>query len=67
MNVVFARSDLPGYQYACHGWMGIPGAIPVDSSAEKKADTVLIMLTTSLNPDDEKRTLDDPRSFGIRA
>jgi CheY-like chemotaxis protein len=26
-------------------------------SQEKKADTVLIMLTTSLNPDDEKRTL----------
>jgi CheY-like chemotaxis protein len=24
---------------------------------EKKADTILIMLTTSLNPDDEKRTL----------
>jgi len=33
--------------------------------AEKKADTVLIMLTTSLNPDDEKRTLEIPEVSGF--
>jgi CheY-like chemotaxis protein len=33
--------------------------------AEKKADTVLIMLTTSLNPDDEKRTLQIPEVSGF--
>lgn len=32
---------------------------------EKKADTVLIMLTTSLNPDDEKRTLAIPEVSGF--
>jgi CheY-like chemotaxis protein len=32
---------------------------------EKKADTVLIMLTTSLNPDDEKRTMAIPEVFGF--
>jgi CheY-like chemotaxis protein len=32
---------------------------------EKKADTVLIMLTTSLNPDDEKRTLAIPEISGF--
>jgi CheY-like chemotaxis protein len=32
---------------------------------EKKADTVLIMLTTSLNPDDEKRTLAIPEVAGF--
>ena len=32
---------------------------------EKKADTVLIMLTTSLNPDDEKRTLSIPEVSGF--
>jgi len=32
---------------------------------EKKADTVLIMLTASLNPDDEKRTLAIPEVSGF--
>jgi CheY-like chemotaxis protein len=32
---------------------------------EKKADTVLIMLTTSLNPDDEKRTHSIPEVSGF--
>jgi CheY-like chemotaxis protein len=32
---------------------------------EKKADTVLIMLTTSLNPDDEKRTRAIPEISGF--
>jgi CheY-like chemotaxis protein len=32
---------------------------------EKKADTVLIMLTTSLNPDDEKRTRAIPEVSGF--
>ena len=32
---------------------------------EKKADTILIMLTTSLNPDDEKRTLAIPEISGF--
>jgi CheY-like chemotaxis protein len=32
---------------------------------EKKADTVLIMLTTSLNPDDEKRTHTIPEISGF--
>jgi CheY-like chemotaxis protein len=32
---------------------------------EKKADIVLIMLTTSLNPDDEKRTLAIPEVAGF--
>jgi CheY-like chemotaxis protein len=32
---------------------------------EKKADTVLIMLTTSLNPDDEKRTRSIPEVSGF--
>lgn len=32
---------------------------------EKKADTVLIMLTTSLNPDDEKRTIAIPEVSGF--
>jgi len=32
---------------------------------EKKADTVLIMLTTSLNPDDEKKTQDIPEVSGF--
>ena len=32
---------------------------------EKKADTVLIMLTTSLNPDDEKRTQAIPEISGF--
>ncbi len=32
---------------------------------EKKADTVLIMLTTSLNPDDEKRTHGIPEVSGF--
>ena len=32
---------------------------------EKKADTVLIMLTTSLNPDDEKRTHAIPEVSGF--
>jgi len=32
---------------------------------EKKEDTVLIMLTTSLNPDDEKRTLAIPEVSGF--
>jgi len=34
---------------------------------EKKADTVLIMLTTSLNPDDEKKDPRDAGGFRIRA
>jgi CheY-like chemotaxis protein len=34
-------------------------------SQEKKAETVLIMLTTSLNPDDEKRTLSIPEVSGF--
>jgi CheY-like chemotaxis protein len=32
---------------------------------ERKADTVLILLTTSLNPDDEKRTLTIPEVSGF--
>ena len=32
---------------------------------EKKASTVLIMLTTSLNPDDEKRTFQIPEVSGF--
>jgi CheY-like chemotaxis protein len=34
-------------------------------SPEKKAHTVLIMLTTSLNPDDEQRTLAIPEVSGF--
>ena len=34
-------------------------------SQEKKSHTVLIMLTTSLNPDDEKRTLAIPEVSGF--
>ena len=36
-----------------------------EKAGEKKADTVLIMLTTSLNPDDEKRTLAIPEVSGF--
>ena len=58
-DLIFLDINMP----AMDGWefLGIYRTLP----AEKKADTVLIMLTTSLNPDDELRTRAIPEVSGF--
>lgn len=58
-DLIFLDINMP----AMDGWEFLAQyqTLPV----EKKADTVLIMLTTSLNPDDEKRTLEIPEVSGF--
>jgi CheY-like chemotaxis protein len=58
-DLIFLDINMP----AMDGWEFLAQyqTLPI----EKKADTVLIMLTTSLNPDDEKRTLEIPEVSGF--
>jgi CheY-like chemotaxis protein len=58
-DLIFLDINMP----AMDGWefLGQYRTLPPD----KKADTILIMLTTSLNPDDEKRTLAIPEVSGF--
>jgi len=58
-DLIFLDINMP----AMDGWEFLAQyqALP----QERKADTVLIMLTTSLNPDDEKRTLTIPEVSGF--
>ena len=58
-DLIFLDTNMP----AMDGWEFL--AQYQTLPAEKKADTVLIMLTTSLNPDDEKRTLEIPEVSGF--
>ncbi|HEV3413368.1 MAG TPA: response regulator [Puia sp.] len=58
-DLIFLDINMP----AMDGWefLGQYRTLP----PERKADTVLIMLTTSLNPDDEKRTRSIPEVSGF--
>lgn len=58
-DLIFLDINMP----AMDGWefLGQYRTLP----AEKKTDTVLIMLTTSLNPDDEMRTRAIPEVSGF--
>jgi CheY-like chemotaxis protein len=58
-DLIFLDINMP----AMDGWefLGLYRTLP----KEKKAETILIMLTTSLNPDDEKRTREIPEVSGF--
>ncbi|HEV2354725.1 MAG TPA: response regulator [Puia sp.] len=58
-DLIFLDINMP----AMDGWefLDCYRALP----PEKKADTILIMLTTSLNPDDPKRSLTIPEVSGF--
>lgn len=58
-DLIFLDINMP----AMDGWEFL--ARYRELSSEKKADTILIMLTTSLNPDDEKKTLAIPEVSGF--